>query len=71
MRNTMTFGDVLETVDSLPLEEQEELIEILRRRVIERRREELAKEIQEARKEFRAGRTRPATPDELMSEILS
>lgn len=67
----MTFGDVLETVDSLPLEEQEELIEILRRRVIERRREELAKEIQEARKEFRAGRARPATPDELMSEILS
>ena len=71
MRNTMTFGDVLETVDRLPLEEQEELIEILRRRVIERRREELAKEIQEARKEFRAGQTRPATPDELMSEILS
>ncbi len=61
----------METVDSLPLEEQEELIEILRRRVIERRREELAKEIQEARKEFRAGRARPATPDELMSEILS
>ena len=71
MRNTMTFGDVLETVDRLPLEEQEELIEILRRRVIERRREELAKEIQEAQREFRAGRARPATPDEIMSEILS
>ncbi len=71
MRNTMTFGDVLETVDRLPLEEQEELIEILHRRVIERRREELAKEIQEAQREFRAGRARPATPDEIMSEILS
>jgi len=71
MGNTLPFGEILETVDRLPLEEQEALIEILHRRVIERRRAELAKDIQEAQKEFKAGHARPMTPDELMAEILS
>ena len=71
MGDTLPFGEVLETVDRLPLEEQEALIEILHRRVIERRREELAKDIQEAQKEFEAGHARPVTPDEFMAEILS
>lgn len=71
MENTSSFGKVLETVDRLPLEDQEALIEILHGRIIERRRAELAKDIQDAQKEFKAGHARPATPDELMAEILS
>jgi hypothetical protein len=70
MESVLAFGEVLEVVDNLSLEEQETLIEVVRRRVIERRREELAKEIQEAQKEFQAGLCRPVTPDELMTEIL-
>jgi len=71
MENVLAFGEVLEAADELSLEEQETLIEVIRRRVIERRREELAREIQDAQKEFRAGQCRPTTPDELMTEILS
>ncbi|TEU17754.1 MAG: hypothetical protein E3J21_07610 [Anaerolineales bacterium] len=70
MESVFAFGEVLEVVDKLSLEEQETLIEIVRRRVIERRREELAKEIQDAQKEFQAGHCHPVTPDELMTEIL-
>ena len=70
MESVLAFGEVLEVVDKLSLEEQETLIEVVRRRIIERRREELAKEIQDAQKEFQAGRCRPVTPDELMAEIL-
>lgn len=70
MESVLAFGEVLEVVDKLSLEEKETLIEIVRRRIIERRREELAKEIQDAQEEFRAGHCRPVTPDELMSEIL-
>lgn len=70
MESGLAFGEVLEVVDKLSLEEQERLIEVVRRRVIERRREELAKEIQDAQKEFQAGYCRPVTPDELMAEIL-
>jgi hypothetical protein len=71
MENVLAFGEVLEAADELSLEEQETLIEVIRRRVIERRREELAREIQDAQKEFQAGYCRPTTPDELMTEILS
>ena len=70
MESVLAFGEVLEVVDKLSLEEQETLIEVVRRRIIERRREELAKEIQDAQKEFQAGHCRPVTPDELMAEIL-
>jgi hypothetical protein len=44
---------------------------VVQRHIIEQRREELVGEIQEARKEFQAGRCRPVTPDELMTEVLS
>ena len=41
------------------------------RRVHERRRDELVREVQEARREFDAGLCRPTTPDDLIAEILS
>lgn len=71
MQTMVSFGEVLEAADKLTLEEQESLIDILHRRMIERRRAELAKDIEEARKEFREGHCQPATPGEIMEEILS
>ena len=69
MGNT-SFGEVLDAVDQLPLEEQEMLVEVLHRRVIEHRREHLADEIRQAQQELREGHCSPATPAELMKEIL-
>lgn len=71
MEKIASFADVLEAADELPLDDQESLAEILRRRVIERRREQLAHEVQQARKEYQQGRCRPVTTDELMDEILA
>jgi len=71
MEKTLSFGEVLDTVEQLSLEDQEALTDIIRRRIIERRRAELAKDIQEAQEEFKTGNVRPVTPDELIAEILS
>jgi hypothetical protein len=71
MGNNKSFGEVLEAADNLTLEEQEELMDVLARRIAERRRGLLARDIRNARSEFRKNRCRPSTPDELMSEILS
>jgi len=71
MERVLSFEEVLETVEQLSLDEQEMLTDIVRRRIIERRRTELARDIQEAQSEYKAGNVRPATPDELMEEILS
>jgi len=71
MEKTLSFGEVLDTVEQLSLEDQEALTDIIRRRITERRRAELAKDIREAQEEFKAGNARPVTPDELIAEILS
>jgi len=71
MENVTTFGQVLEAADQLSLDEQETLADILRRRIIERRRQQLAVEIREAREEYKTGDCQTATPDELMAEILA
>lgn len=71
MQTMVSFGEVLEAADKLSLEEQVSLIDILQRRIIEHRRAELARDIQEARKEFEEGHCKPTTPSELMNEILS
>lgn len=71
MEGTVRFDDVLDAADQLSLDEQETLIDILRRRMIERRRAVLAKEIEEADKEFQDGKCKTVTPSELMKEILS
>ena len=67
----MTFAEVLEAADELPLDDQETLAQILHRRVIERRRGELASEALEARQEYERGDCQPVTVDDLMSEILA
>ena len=70
MSSVMPFGEVLEAADRLSPEEQEELIAILHRRLAQAARQRLAAEIQEARQELAEGRCSPATPDELMREIM-
>ncbi len=64
-----SFGDVVESVETLSMEDQEELLSILQGRLCERRRAELVKEVKAARKEFRTGRCRPGLPEEILREI--
>ena len=69
MKTGITFNDVLESVDSLSYEEQETLMEIMHRRLIDHRRSILANEIQEADEEFRNGSVKPASPSEIIEEV--
>lgn len=71
MSHATSFDDVLDAVEQLSADEQETLLEVVQRRIAERRRARLAAEIAESRQEFANGRCGPATPDELMNEIAS
>lgn len=64
-----SFSEVLDAASDLSTDEQESLLDILGRRLIERRRLELASEIEEARAEFATGKLRPASVDEIMNEV--
>ena len=66
-----TYGQVVDSIEALPDEQQESLMELLQRRLVERRRETLFKSVQEARKEFKTGKCRPATPAEIMRKVLA
>ncbi|MGH7956486.1 MAG: hypothetical protein ACREH8_05685 [Opitutaceae bacterium] len=56
-----TFAHTLDAADKLSLEEQEQLAATLRRRIAERRREELVTAVSEARAEFAHGRVKAAS----------
>ena len=71
MLDTVSFVQVLEAADKLSLSGQETLVEILRRRMIEHRREELAKDVRDALQEHGQGSCRPTTPEQLMGEVRS
>jgi hypothetical protein len=53
----------------LSADEQLTLLEILRRRLAERDREQLVRDVAEARAEFAKGATRPTTVKQLMDEV--
>lgn len=64
-----TFEQVLDLVDALPLDQQELLIDIVQRRAIEARRQELARTSQEALEEFRSGTLPTQTATEAIAEL--
>ena len=65
----VTFQEVLDVVESLPEYQQEDLVDIIRRRLIEQRRERLADSIKEAREEYARGEMKKGTVDDLMKEL--
>ena len=67
--HTITFQEALEAVEALPEEQQESLMEVLRRRWTERRREALAHHVVQAREELARGEVRRGGVDDLMREI--
>jgi len=65
----VTFQEVLDIVQSLPEYQQEDLIDIIRRRLIEQRRDKLADTIREAREEFARGEVKKGSVDDLIKEL--
>ena len=66
---TTTFNEALEILESFPEDQRESIIEIVRRRLIEERREQLTQTVKEAREEYARGEVRSGTVNDLMREI--
>ena len=65
----MQFNQILEAIECLSLEEQEDLIQIIRKRQIERRREEIAANITQARQEYQQEKVFRGTVDDVIAEL--
>jgi hypothetical protein len=66
-----TFAQVLDSADQLEVEEQESLVEVLQRRLSERRRAALLDDLKSARQEFASGKCRPATAKQIVKRIFA
>jgi|GEM_PF-1699540 len=67
MKNKL--NDTLESFDSLTIEEQEIVIDIERKRLTDKKREMLVKEVREAEAEYKAGELKPESVEEIMKAI--
>jgi hypothetical protein len=69
--NYSTFGEALDLIALLPLDAQEELIDIVQRRLIEQRRAEIAREAADTLQAVREGRASVGTAADLKRELLA
>lgn len=65
---SLSFQDLIEAVESLPLDDQSMLVDIINKRIIEKRRAELVAEVREAREAFRRGEVKRGTVKDLMKD---
>ena len=66
---SVTFQKALDVVESLPEYQQESLVEVIRHRLTEHRRDLLAGNIRKAKEEYLRGEVKKGTVDDLMREL--
>ena len=71
VEKTSIFNRTLEAVEALPAEEQVLLIELVKNRLKQKRREELLEAVKESREAFKRGDVKSGTVTELMEELKS
>ncbi|MFH7243627.1 MAG: hypothetical protein ACHWZW_12335 [Spirulina sp.] len=64
-----TFQKAIETIETLSLNDQEALLELLQKRLIEQRRKVLMSEITEVRQEYAQGQVTFGTVADFMAEL--
>ncbi|MGQ3686059.1 MAG: hypothetical protein ACUBOA_13795 [Candidatus Loosdrechtia sp.] len=65
----VTFQDALDVIESLPVNQQESLIDIVRHRLVERRRDLIARHIRKMKEEYRKGEVKRGSVDDLVRDL--
>lgn len=69
VEKTSIFNRTLEAVEALPAEEQVLLIELVKNRLKQNRRDELLEAVKESREAFKRGDVKSGTVADLMEEL--
>jgi len=64
-----TFARAIDAMESLSLEEQEELVRTVQHRIAERRRLQIVGDVRAATREHRSSRIKPASIDAIMATV--
>ncbi|MBI5323889.1 MAG: hypothetical protein HZB41_01165 [Ignavibacteriae bacterium] len=63
------FNDLLEKVDEMPLESQEMFVDIIQKRLNEKKREKFIREVHDSKIEYDSGKYQSGTSDELFKAL--
>lgn len=69
MKQTAVFNDVLDAADTLPIQQQEDLVRILKSRMIDQKRDALALAVHEARAEYARDDVKKGSVADLMKDL--
>jgi uncharacterized protein YeeX (DUF496 family) len=69
IQKSVSFQEALDIIESFPDYQQQDLIDIVRNRLIEKGRETIAENIKEAREEYSRGEVKKGSVDDIMKEI--
>ena len=61
--------EAFDIIESFPEDQRDSIVEIVKRRLTEERREQLAQTIKEAREEYARGEVRRGTVEDLIREV--
>jgi hypothetical protein len=64
-----TFAEILDAASSLSADEQQALLEIMSRRIAERNRAGILRDVKAAREEIAVGGARPTSVSDIMTEV--
>ena len=67
----ITYDDVLDAVDNFNSDDKIEISEIIKKRAIEERRNQIKEEINLSREELNSGKIKPQSIDKIITEIES
>ena len=65
----LSFQGLIDAVESLPLDDQFMLVEIINKRIIEKRRAELAAEVKDSQEAFARGEVKRGTVKDLIKDL--
>lgn len=66
----MTLQEIISSINSLPIEDQEHLFEFLRQQRIENRQQEILANAQEVMQAFKHGTAKRGSVDDLIADLL-
>jgi hypothetical protein len=71
MQQVSRLDQVLESIEVLSIEDQEMLLDLLSKRLIERRREEISRHIEQAQEDYEKGNLFRGTVEDVIAELNS
>jgi hypothetical protein len=69
MQKTSSFQQAIETIESLPLDEQITLIDLMQNRLKHQRRQNLLQQVAEAEQDYATGNIKKGNVADLMAEL--